>query len=152
VDDIKKCLSTDWTYQYYETKPSDLPVGMIPSATHEVRFKFGRADVIVEDTFAYVDSASPTLAALIEKYGKAEKITWSRASPHLRAVLFCHKGVIAHLGGGNEDQTHWIFYFEPMSLDQCTEKFASEIPAHNPFANGDVFGDENPWPWFVSTK
>ena len=51
-DDIRKCLSVDWTYQYFQTPP-DLPAGSLSHATHEIRIKSGRVKTIVEDRYAY---------------------------------------------------------------------------------------------------
>ena len=91
---------------------------------------------------------------MVEKYGLPEKITWSRASPYHRAVLFCRKGIIAHVGGGryNDVEAHWFFYFMPISLDRCLGEFASEIPAQNPFPDSDVIGSENRWPWLTPNQ
>jgi hypothetical protein len=133
IQTVVNCIFGPLTYQY---KDAQLLNGLIP--THKVRFKSGKVWVIIEDQVGYPEIS---VEEFVRQHGLPEKVTWSKLRPSLRAILFCDKGIMVQ---GGKYVTE-IYYFQPMSLDACLDKFKNEVATQNPFPDSDFLGPENPY-------
>lgn len=136
VRTILDCFGSHLAYRYEEKQGNRFP------AIHEIHLKSERVWYIIEDIRARSDYEQISIEDFVEQYGFPEKVTWSGLSPFLNAVLFCEHGLIVH---ANTNRVEKVFYFEPMSLNQCLSSFSNEVATENPFADSDIIKAEDPW-------
>lgn len=98
--------------------------------------------LIIEDTTLVAEDDFPIVDRYIESFGTPKNVWWSTLNQAERIVLFCEFGIFLE---GNQYGIGRVYYFQPMTAEDCVQQFSAFMAVEDPFPKTDFIMKRDPW-------